>query len=117
MPDGATQDVTVRVEFGDWWGLIRLMGDVQRFGFHLEALMFTHVEEGTPAAIIGLSVPRDADPDFIAIRFARCPDIATSVVEHNRDLSMFKAYACQAFLNPKVRSEEFSIYGGVSLPD
>jgi hypothetical protein len=60
-------------------GLLRLLGDVERFGLRLKTLVVSE-EDGLAVANIGLSIPYEADASFIATRFARHPEIASVVV-------------------------------------
>jgi acetolactate synthase regulatory subunit len=63
-------------------GLIRLLGDTQRFGFGLEDLTLT---SGTDAATVAitLSVPARIDPQLVATRLARHPAVRSV---HAQDL-------------------------------
>jgi hypothetical protein len=61
--------------------LLRLLGDVERFGFHLKTLVVSK-EDRVFVANMGLSIPCEADASFIATRFARHPEIASVVVHH-----------------------------------
>ena len=59
--------------------VLRLLGDVERFGFRLKTLVVAE-EDGLPVANIGVSIPYEADASLIATRFARHPEIASVVV-------------------------------------
>jgi hypothetical protein len=53
-------------------GLMRLLGDAQRFGFELRAVTLAEVD-GVMSAAMTLSVPTRIDAQFVAARLARHP--------------------------------------------
>ena len=54
-------------------GLIRLLGDAQRFGFALRASTLSTEEDGSASVTLTLSIPVRVDVDLVAARLARHP--------------------------------------------
>ncbi|MBJ6128368.1 hypothetical protein [Microvirga splendida] len=68
-------------------GLIRLLGDTQRFGFGLEALTLRSGTEPTAVVAITLSVPARIDPQLVAARLARHPAVRSIHVQEIEQVS------------------------------
>ena len=54
-------------------GLIRLLGDAQRFGFALRASTLSAEVDGSASVTLTLSVPARVDAELVAARLARHP--------------------------------------------
>jgi len=54
-------------------GLIRLLGDAQRFGFALRASTLSAEVDGSASVTLMLSVPARLDAELVAARLARHP--------------------------------------------
>ena len=54
-------------------GLIRLLGDAQRFGFALRASTLSTEEDGSASVTLTLSVPARLEVPLVAARLARHP--------------------------------------------
>jgi hypothetical protein len=105
MPEAKMRDVIIRAAFtNSCSNLLRLLGDIERFGHRLKTLVLTEEEHGLAVANVGLSIPCEADPSFIVTRFARHPEIArveihqdvgasqeTSASEHQLDRAAMSA--------------------------
>jgi hypothetical protein len=66
-------------------GLIRLLGDTQRFGFGLEALTLRGGTGSTAVVAIILSVPIEIDAQLVAARLARHPAVRSIHVQEIED--------------------------------
>jgi hypothetical protein len=80
MQENEMRHIAIRVvleESGS--GLLRFVGDVQRFGFQLNTLVLAR-EKGASIVTAALSGPSHCDVGFITSRFARHPDITNVVV-------------------------------------
>jgi hypothetical protein len=76
MSGEPTREVVVRATLDDTYdGMIRLLGDAQRFGFGLRALKLAS-ETGEAALVtITLSVPTRIDAQVVVTRLARHPAV------------------------------------------
>jgi hypothetical protein len=82
MPEQQTRDVVLRAALRDCCnGLVRLVDDVQRFGLRLQTLVLACADDEAAVATIGLSIPHNADADFIAMRLASHPSVASIEVQ------------------------------------
>jgi hypothetical protein len=68
------REVVVKAVVNDPYdGLIRLLGDAQRFGFELGASMLETEADGSASVTLALSVPTRMDVQLVAARLARHP--------------------------------------------
>ena len=82
MPETNMRDVIIRAALTNSCGsLLRLLGDIERFGLRLKTLVLAE-EDGLPVANVGLSIPFEADASFLVTRFARHPEIARVEIHH-----------------------------------
>jgi hypothetical protein len=81
MQENEMRHVAIRVVLEEpGSGLLRFVGDVQRFGFRLNTLVLAREKDGASIVTAALSVPSNCDVSFITTRFARHPDITNVVV-------------------------------------
>ena len=74
MAGEPVQEVVVNAVVTDTYdGLIRLLGDAQRFGFALRASTLSAEGDGTASVTLMLSVPARLDVQLVAARLARHP--------------------------------------------
>ena len=68
------REVVVNAVVNDAYdGLIRLLGDAQRFGFALRASTLETEADGRASVTLTLSVPARLDVELVAARLARHP--------------------------------------------
>ena len=65
-------------------GLMRLLGDAQRFGFGLRTAKLDEVD-GVTSVVLTLSVPIRIDAQFVAARLARHPVVQRVDVQEGAD--------------------------------
>jgi hypothetical protein len=88
MPEVQTRDVIVRAVLTNCCGsLLRLLGDVERFGLRLKTLVLAQEDDELPVANVCLSIPCGMDASSIAARFTRHPEIVA--------VEFIRADACQ----------------------
>jgi hypothetical protein len=81
MSDEPMREVTVQATLNDVYdGLIRLLGDIQRFGFGLSALTLATATGSPAVATIIISAPTRIDTRLIAARLARHPAVISADV-------------------------------------
>ncbi len=70
------REVFVHATFNDAYdGIIRLLGDAQRFGFEIRALTLATEVQGVASATFMLTVPLGIDDQLVEARLARHPGI------------------------------------------
>lgn len=80
------REVVVHATVDDAYdGVIRLLGDAQRFGFGLRAFNLATGADGFAVAAITLSVPARVDAQFLAARLARHPTVRNVSAEAYQD--------------------------------
>ena len=74
MAGEPVQEVVVNAVVTDAYdGLIRLLGDAQRFGFALRACTLSAEGDGSASMTLTLSIPVRLDAELVAARLARHP--------------------------------------------
>ena len=74
MSEEPMREVAVSAVVTDAYdGLIRLLGDAQRFGFALRASTLSTEEDGSASVTLTLSIPVRVDVELVAARLARHP--------------------------------------------
>jgi hypothetical protein len=70
------REVLVKAVVNDPYdGLIRLLGDAQRFGFELRASTLVSAMDGSASVTLTLSVPARMDVQLVAARLVRHPAV------------------------------------------
>jgi hypothetical protein len=86
MSDQPMREVVVHATIDDAYdGVIRLLGDAQRFGFGLRAFNLVTGADGVAVAAITLSVPARIDAHFLAARLARHPTMRSVAAGAHRE--------------------------------
>jgi hypothetical protein len=87
MGESQMQEVIVDAAFSDAYdGLMRLLGDAQRFGLELKALKLSAITEKLASAKITLKIPPSLDAQLLRHRLARHPAVLSVQVEsHDAD--------------------------------
>jgi hypothetical protein len=86
MSEGFVRNIVIRAMFKDACsGVLRLVGDVQRFRFGFQTLTLTREHDGFSLAMITVSIPSGVDTEVVAARLARHPEIQSVVVHRDGD--------------------------------
>lgn len=76
MSGAQTREITVEAVLEDPYdGLIRLLGDAQRFGIDLLGVSLATAADGVAVATITLAAPASVEPQLLGARLARHPAV------------------------------------------
>lgn len=84
MPKQRMRDVVLRAALRDCCnGLVRVVDDIQRFGFELRTLVLARGDDDAAVATIVVSIPSEADADLLVMRLGRHPSVASVAIERD----------------------------------